>query len=172
VVSPEVGHKSDRGGVVLGLQDAAAVERAFAELASRFAGASFRGALLAEQVQGGLELIVGLKRDPVFGPVVLAGMGGVWTELLHDVAVRLAPVDEAEALRMLDGLKSAPLLTGFRGSPPRDRQALAALIARISLLAVEYPGIAELDLNPVLELPEGQGVRIADVRILCAINQR
>jgi acyl-CoA synthetase (NDP forming) len=91
----------------------------------------------------------------------------VWTELLHDAAVRLAPVDEAEALDMLEGLKSAPLLAGFRGAPPRDRRALAALIARVSLLAGEYPDIVELDLNPVLVLPEGQGVRIADVRILC-----
>ena len=109
---------------------------------------------------------MGLKRDPSFGPVILAGLGGVWTELLHDAAVRLAPVDEAEALEMLDGLKSAPLLGGYRGSPPRDRRALAALIARVSLLAVEYPDIAELDLNPVLVLPEGRGARIVDVRIL------
>ena len=166
VVSPQVVHKSDRGGVVLNLQDAAAVRQAFAELAGRFSGSSFRGALLAEQVAGGLEVIVGLKRDPSFGPVILAGLGGVWTELLHDAAVRLAPVDEAEALEMLDGLKSAPLLSGYRGSPPRDRRALAALIARVSLLAVEYPGIAELDLNPVLVLPEGRGARIVDVRIL------
>ena len=166
VVSPEVLHKSDRGGVVLGIEKAAAVERAFADLSARFAGASFRGALIAEQVAGGLEVIVGLKRDPAFGPVVLAGMGGVWTELLHDAAVSLAPVDEAEALAMLDGLKSAPLLAGFRGSPSRDRQALAALIARVSLLACEYPDIAEVDLNPVLVLAEGQGVRVADVRIL------
>jgi len=166
VVSPQVVHKSDRGGVLLGLQDAAAVGRAFDELAARFSGSSFRGALLAEQVAGGLEVIVGLKRDPSFGPVILAGLGGVWTELLHDAAVRLAPVDEAEALEMLDGLKSAALLSGYRGSPPRDRRALAALIARVSLLALEYPDIAELDLNPVLVLPEGRGARIADVRIL------
>jgi acyl-CoA synthetase (NDP forming) len=170
VVSSEVLHKSDRGGVLLGLADAAGVQHAFADLASRFAGASFQGALLAEQVEGGLEVIVGLKRDPVFGPVVLAGMGGVWTELLHDVAVRLAPVDEAEALEMLQGLQSAPLLAGFRGAPPRDRSALAALIARVSLLAVEFPEIAELDLNPILVLREGQGVRIADVRILRTIG--
>jgi acyl-CoA synthetase (NDP forming) len=166
VVSPEVTHKSDRGGVILGLTEPGGVRRAFEQLASRFAGAGFQGALLAEQVQGGLELIVGLKRDPVFGPVVLAGMGGVWTELLHDAAVRLAPVDETEALDMLQGLQSAPLLAGFRGAPPRDRRALAALIARVSRLALEYPEITELDLNPVLVLPEDQGVRIADVRIL------
>jgi acetyltransferase len=162
----KVVHKSDRGGVLLGLQDAAAVGRAFDELAGRFSGSSFRGALLAEQVPGGLEVIVGLKRDPSFGPVILTGLGGVWTELLHDAAVRLAPVDEAEALEMLDGLKSAPLLSGYRGSPPRDRRALAALIARISVLAFEYPEISELDLNPVLVLPQGQGARIVDVRIL------
>jgi acetyltransferase len=166
VVSPDVLHKSDLGGVILGLTDAAGVRRAFEELASRFAGAGFLGALLAEQVQGGLEVIVGLKRDPVFGPVVLAGMGGVWTELLHDAAVRLAPVDDTEALEMLQGLQSAPLLAGFRGAPPRDRRALAALITRVSLLALEYPELTELDLNPVLVLPEGKGARIADVRIL------
>jgi acyl-CoA synthetase (NDP forming) len=168
VVSPEVVHKSDRGGVVMGLTSAEGVRRAFEELASRFAPASFEGALLAEQVAGGLEAIVGLKRDPVFGPVALAGMGGVWTELLHDAVVRLCPVDEAEALEMLGGLKSAPLLAGFRGAPPRDCRALAALIARVSHLALEYPEIAELDLNPVLVLPEGQGVRIADVRLLAS----
>jgi acetyltransferase len=165
VVSPEVVHKSDRGGVLLGLQDAAAVERAFADLQARFADASLQGALLAEQVTGGLEVIVGLKRDPVFGPLVLAGMGGVWTELLRDSALRLAPVDQEEALVLLTGLKSAPLLAGFRGAPPRDRGALAALIARVSWLALEYPDLEELDLNPVLVLPAGQGVRIADVRI-------
>ncbi len=168
LVSPEVSHKSDRGGVVLGLADAASLRRAFEELACRFAGAAFRGALVADQVEGGLEAIVGLKRDPVFGPVVLAGMGGVWTELLQDVAVRLAPVGEEEALEMLEGLKSARILAGYRGSPPRDRRALARLIARVSLLAVEYPGIAELDLNPVLVLPEGRGVRIADARLFTA----
>ena len=80
--------------------------------------------------------------------------------------VRMAPVDEAEALDMLAGLKSAALLSGYRGAPPRDLAALAALIARLSRLAMEYPGIAELDLNPVLVLPASQGVRIADVRIL------
>ncbi len=165
-VCPGLSHKSDRGGVLLGLRDAAAVRRSFAELGSRFRDAGFRGALLVEQVEAGLEVIVGLKRDPVFGPVVLAGMGGVWTELLHDAAVRLAPAGEAEALDMLAGLKSARLLAGYRGSPPRDRRALAALIARVSLLAVEYPDIAELDLNPVLVLPEGRGLRIADVRLL------
>jgi len=166
VVSAEVVHKSERGGVVLGLWDAAAVEHAYADMTARFAGASFQGVLLAEQVAGGLEAIVGLKRDPVFGPVIMTGMGGVLTELLRDVSLRLAPVGEDEALDMLAGLKSAALFSGFRGSPPRDRKALAALIARISLLAFEYPEIEELDLNPVLVLPEGQGLRIADVRIL------
>jgi acetyltransferase len=125
VVASEVLHKSDRGGVVLGLQDASQVRRAFSDLAARFASASFQGVLLAEQIAGGLEVIVA----------------------------------------MLAELKSAPLLAGFRGAPPRDRRALAALIARLSLLALEYPDIGELDLNPVLVLPEGQGVRIADVRI-------
>jgi len=168
VVSPEVTHKSDRGGVMVGLQETAAVTRAFDEMAARFAGASFRGVLLAEQVTGGLEVIVGIKRDPVFGPVVLAGLGGVWTEVLHDAAVRLAPVDDEEALGMLGQLRSAPLLSGIRGSAPRDTRALAGLIARISLLAVEHPEIAELDLNPVSVLPEGQGALIVDVRIITA----
>jgi len=153
---------------MVGLQETAAVTRAFDEMAARFAGASFRGVLLAEQVTGGLEVIVGIKRDPVFGPVVLAGLGGVWTEVLHDAAVRLAPVDDEEALGMLGQLRSAPLLSGIRGSAPRDTRALAGLIARISLLAVEHPEIAELDLNPVSVLPEGQGALIVDVRIITA----
>jgi acetyltransferase len=172
VVAPEIAHKSDSGGVLLGLQGPGQVERAFSELEARFAGEALQGALLVEQITGGLEVLVGLKRDPVFGPVVLAGLGGVWTELLGDTALSLAPVSEEQALGLLAELKSAPLLAGRRGAPPRDRRALAALIARLSLLAVEYPDIEELDLNPVLVLPEGRGVRIVDVRILPAAERR
>jgi acyl-CoA synthetase (NDP forming) len=168
VVSTEVVHKSQRGGVLLGLQEPGQIERAFCELAARFAGPGLRGVLLVEQLEGGLELIVGVKRDPVFGPVVLAGLGGVWTELLGDTALSPAPVSAAQALELLEELKAAPLLAGFRGTPPRDRRALASLLARVSALAVEYPEIAELDLNPVLVLPEGQGAWIADVRLLRA----
>jgi len=164
VVSPEILHKSDVGGVALGLDTLEGVRKAYADMRKRFAGRRMRGVLLYRQLCGGLELIAGLKQDPDFGPVVLAGAGGVLTELLGDVAMRIAPFDRNEALAMLAEMKAHRLLQGFRGQRPRDVGAVADLLTALSRLGLAHPEIAELDLNPVFVFE--QGALIADARIL------
>ena len=164
VVSPRILHKSDVGGVLLDLEDEERLEAAYADMAGRFATRGFQGVMLYRQVPAGLELIAGIKRDPTFGPVVLAGAGGVLTELLRDSAVRIAPFDLQEARRMLSDLKIDRVLSGYRGGGVLDREAAAELLLRLSRLVVRYPAIRELDLNPVFV--REQGLEIADVRII------
>ncbi len=114
----------------------------------------------------GIEMIVGAIRDELFGPIVMVGFGGVTTELFKDVAYRVAPLSEAEAEAMLRELKSAPLLSGYRGTPPADIPALATLIAKISQIAAAAADIGEIELNPVIVHPQGQGVTIADALVV------
>jgi len=166
VVSKGVLHKSDRGGVLLNLGSAARVREAYLGMEDAFRDVDFRGTMLYQQVEPQVELILGVKRDPQFGPVVLLGAGGVLTELIRDVSVRIAPLNLEEAAAMIDELSLRPLLEGFRGRPPVDRSALAALIVHTSELAVGFPEIAELDFNPVFASP--QGCVIGDVRLLRA----
>ncbi len=170
VLSPDILHKSEVGGVVLDLRDADAVRRGFAALLARVGAAApearLRGALVARQLTGGVECILGVQRDPVFGPVALVGLGGVFVEVLRDVALRRCPFDEAEALRMIRSLRGAPLLLGARGRPVADVSALAAMLSRLSRLAVAAgPRLRSLDLNPVIVLPDGQGAFAADAAI-------
>jgi acetyltransferase len=115
------------------------------------------------QISGGQELILGIKRDPSFGPVVLLGLGGVTAEALGDVSLRLAPVDDAEAGQMMDQLRGAELLKGFRGQPAVKRPALLEAVMRLSILASCLPAIAELDINPLLAGPGG--VMAVDARV-------
>ncbi|MBC7227050.1 MAG: acetate--CoA ligase family protein [Thermoflexales bacterium] len=164
VVSPQILHKSEVGGVLLGIADDEAVRAGFERLAAVAAGRDFRGVVLYPLIRGAQEVLVGLFRDPQFGPVVAFGAGGIYTELLRDVALRVAPVDREEALAMVRETRVAALLAGARGRPPGDMDALADLIARVSELPFRYPDIAEMDLNPVFVLP--QGVRVGDVRLI------
>jgi acetyltransferase len=145
-------HKSDVGGVRVGLSDADSVRAAAAVLLAIDppAEASRRGLLVAAMVEGGVELIVGMERDEQFGPVVLLGLGGVLTEILDDVVLRLAPVSPAIAAGMLDEVRGARLLRGYRGSSAVDRDTVCDLIVAVGRLAVERPDILELDLNPVI----------------------
>ena len=126
--------------------------------------ATIDGFLVQEMVDG-LELIVGVREDPLYGPFMLAGLGGVAVEVLRDVAIRLLPVDEDAAAEMLGSLKSAPLLGAFRGRPARDESAVARAMAGLSRLFLEHrPFLRDLEINPLLALAEGQGVRAVDVR--------
>jgi acyl-CoA synthetase (NDP forming) len=145
-------HKSDAGGVVVGIQDAAKLESELSRMATFSSEYSVeRTAPVGE----GIELIVGAKRDPRFGPVTLVGMGGLYAELLGDVAVALAPVDESDAERLIGSLRGAPLLTGARGRSALDVGAAAKATAAISRLAAEHPELEEVEVNPLLVLPEG-----------------
>jgi hypothetical protein len=147
-------HKSDAGGVVLGVDGEPALRATIADLERRLAPAAFSVERLAPVAEG-VELLIGARRDPRFGPIALAGLGGVYAEALGDVAVALAPLDEAGAERLLLALRGAPLLRGARGRPPVDLAAAAAALAALSRVAAAHPEIAEIEVNPLLALPDG-----------------
>jgi acetyl coenzyme A synthetase (ADP forming)-like protein len=160
-------HKSDVGGVILGLEGDAAVRNAVDMLVSRVrsAGHELEGVIVQHHVKDGVEAIVGVTIDPSFGPLLVAGLGGVQVELLRDVAFRLTPVSDVDATEMLCSLRSAKLLDGFRGAPPADRVALLSLIESVSALVEIVPELLELELNPVEVLPRGRGAVAVDARM-------
>jgi acetyltransferase len=170
IQSADVPHKSEIGGVQLSIADAASAHAAYREMLQRVKSmrpdAIIQGVLVSPMAKPGIEIIVGTVRDDVFGAMVMVGLGGVITELFNDVVYRPAPVSAADAASVLDELKAAPLLQGFRGSPSADVPALAALIARISKIADGLQDVDEIELNPVIVHPEGQGVTIADALIV------
>jgi acyl-CoA synthetase (NDP forming)/RimJ/RimL family protein N-acetyltransferase len=167
-IAPGLTHKSDAGGVKLGLRTAAEVRRAAREVAEtlRACGHSVEGFLVQPMADDGVELLVGLATDPVFGPVVACAAGGTATELLADVAVRLAPLSEEDLGAMPRELATFPLLTGHRGAPPADLEAVADVLRRVSALADDLPAIAEIDCNPVIAGP--LGATIVDMRVRVA----
>jgi acetate---CoA ligase (ADP-forming) len=147
-------HKSDAGGVLLGLEDEAALRAAVGRLDERLGPPAYSVERLAP-VGDGVELLIGARWDARFGPVALAGLGGVHTELLGDAAVALAPLGPDEALALLLSLRAAPLLQGARGRPQLDVDAAAAALAALSRVAAEHPEIAAIEVNPLLALPAG-----------------
>ena len=168
VISPQAVHKTEIGGVALGLGDAAAVARAAEEMAARLErdrpGARLDGFTVQEMVSG-LEFFVGLRDDPQFGPVIVAGLGGIHVEVLRDLAFRLLPIDEAEAREMLDSLRGRALLNAFRGQPPRDVDALVgAMLAAGDVFLGVRDRLADIEINPLFVLAEGKGVRAVDIR--------
>jgi acetyl coenzyme A synthetase (ADP forming)-like protein len=168
VVAPDLSHKSDVGGVRLGLGDAEAVRRAHGEMLAAVAqaapGAAVEGALVQRMAPKGLELIVGIHRELGFGPLVMFGLGGTFVEIHRDVAFRLAPLTVEDAHDLLGAIRGARALDGVRGGPPVDREALVDLLLRVSRLALDFPGITSLDLNPVMAL--GKGAVAADARVV------
>ncbi len=148
-----VAHKTELGAVELGIRDQDSLATAWAKLEERLGPG--RMYLVQRMADPGLELIVGARRDPTFGPLVVLGLGGVWTELLQDVALELCPVDEDLALQMMDRLRGRALLNGYRGSPAVDRRAVAAIVAAVSRTMMANPQISELDLNPVIASADG-----------------
>lgn len=160
IVSPDIAHKTEVGGVALGLRDESALRAALAEMVRRVhaarPGAHLEGFVVARQLDGGVEVLVGTHTDPVFGPVVTVGAGGVLAELLDDVCLRLAPVDESAASAMLRSTRVGRLLAGYRGGVAADERALARLVAHLSQVAwASRDRVAAIDLNPVLARPDG-----------------
>jgi len=157
VKTPDAVHKTDVGGVRLGLRSEEEAARAFDEIGGALMrakpGARFLGVTVEPMVTRGIETIVGMTRDPLFGPVVLFGLGGVAVELLHDVSVRVAPLTDRDAEEMVREIRGHPLLDGYRGAAPSNVASLIELLHRVSRMAVEHPEIQELDLNPVLVFP-------------------
>ena len=173
VESPGIPHKTEADVVRLGVPDEAELRQAYAEImhnANRHTPkAEVLGVLVQEMVQGGIEVIVGLSQDPLFGPVLLFGMGGIFVELYQDTALRACPITESEAREMLHEVKGARLLQGFRGQPAADVEALIQLLVRVSELGIQCAQeIREIDLNPLLVLPSGRGVKAADALIVLA----
>jgi acetyltransferase len=166
--SPDITHKSDIGGVALNLAGGDTVRTAFDRIvrSARAAhpGAAIEGVLVQKMLTGGQEIIVGVRRDPQFGPLALVGRGGVDVELLRDVAMGVAPLSRSGAERMLDSTRAGVRLKGWRGSPPADRAAVLDAMLRLSQAACDFPEIAELEINPLYVLPEGQGAYAVDVR--------
>ncbi len=167
IVSPDVLHKSEIGGVRLHLSDAGSVRSAFDEIRSAAArhvpGARVSGVLVTPMVAGGVECVIGVTRDPVFGPVAMVGLGGVFVEVLRDVALRLCPFGETEAEAMIRGLKGFPLLDGARGRPRMDVPALAAALSRLSRFAAAAgPRLSGIEVNPLMVLPAGRGALALD----------
>ncbi|EJN07257.1 acyl-CoA synthetase (NDP forming) [Bradyrhizobium sp. YR681] len=153
--SPDIAHKSDAGGVLLSVEGDTAVREAYDQIMATCARAvptaQLRGVIVQEMVPAGVEIIVGVNNDPLFGPMIVIGLGGVLTELLRDSVTALAPVDEYEALRLLARLRGVAILDGFRSSPPVDRSVLARTISRISALACAHRDrLRELDVNPLI----------------------
>jgi succinyl-CoA synthetase beta subunit len=167
ILSPDILHKSEIGGVLLDVADADAVRHGFATLLDRARhhapAARLEGVLVAKQIKGAVEMALGIFRDPVFGPVAMVGLGGIFIEVLKDVSFRRCPFGEAEAERMIRSLKGFPLLDGARGRPKADVPALARALSALSAFAAAAgPRLESVDVNPLLVLPEGQGCYAAD----------
>jgi acyl-CoA synthetase (NDP forming) len=169
LASSTLTHKSDVGGVVLGLESEEQVRRAFADIGRRLDELGLRGQMEGVTVQpmivDGIEAIVGMAQDPSFGPVLMFGLGGVYVELLRDVTFNVAPVTDKDVRGMVGSVRGSKLLEGWRGAPPADRAALEDAILRLSQLVGEVPEIAELDLNPLKVLPAGRGCVVVDARV-------
>ena len=168
VSSPQILHKTDIGGVKANLHTPTDVAKAFNDIVAaakdHAPDADLKGVLIQQFLPVGNEFIVGAVRDPSFGPLIMVGLGGIYTELFADTAFRIAPVNEADAYEMLTELTSWKLLLGLRGKAQSDIDALASTIAKVSQLVTDCPQISELDLNPVLVSVDG--VIVADAKVV------
>lgn len=171
IVSPDIAHKTEVGGVFVGVQSEAQLLEEYANLLARVAQkapeARIAGVLVAQMVQGGVELILGTKKDPVFGPMVMVGLGGIFAEIFKDVALQPAPVDEAQATAMLRSLKAFALLDGARGRPRADVQSAARAVAALSRFAMRHAhDVSEIDINPLMVLEQGRGAHALDALLV------
>lgn len=170
IVSPQLLHKSDAGGIRLNLRSAEEVEQAYREMMETIHAArpdaDLQGVLVEKMAPKGQEVIVGMRRDPGFGPLMMFGLGGIYVELFKDVAFRVAPLGEKDAREMIEETRAYKLLTGFRGQPNADVDAVVKSILRLSRIAVDFPEIEEMEINPLLVLEEGKGAVALDCRMI------
>jgi acetyltransferase len=164
VVSPDILHKSEWGGVRLNIGDDTAARQAFQSMQDSASGVDFRGVIVYPMIKPVQEVLLGISNDAQFGPVVMFGMGGIYTEVLRDIALRIAPIDYLEAEAMIREIRSFPVLEGIRGQPPCDLEALAETLVKVSWLPFQYPEIAEIDLNPIFLF--SKGLVVGDVRVI------
>jgi 4-hydroxybutyryl-CoA synthetase (ADP-forming) len=170
IVSPDIIHKSDAGGVKVGIKTDDELKNSFrtiTENALKYkSDAKIKGVLVQEMVKSAKETILGASQDPTFGPVIMFGLGGIYVEVLKDVVFRIVPIDEKEAINMVESIKTIKLLKGVRGEKSSDLKAIADSLQRLSQLVVDFPEIKEFDINPLLVLEEGKGARVVDARII------
>jgi acetyl coenzyme A synthetase (ADP forming)-like protein len=168
--SATITHKSDVGGVVLGLHSVDEVKQAFNDIRARLEKEDrlkeMQGVVVQKMVNEGIEAIAGVTQDPVFGPLIMFGSGGIYAELMKDVVMRLHPITDLDAEEMINSIKMSSLFKGFRGAPPADVKAVEDLLLRLSAMVEDIPNIAELDFNPVKVMPQGKGYDIVDARIM------
>ncbi len=168
IVSPDVIHKTDVGGVMLNLKDSDQVLEAYDRIIKNVknyrSDARIRGVLVQEMAPSSTEVIVGEIRDPQFGPSIMFGLGGIFVEVLKDVSFRIVPISETDAREMISEINGFPVLSGYRGRPPSDVESLVDIILRVSRLVSEHPDIDQLDLNPIFVYQKG--AKVIDARII------
>ena len=168
IASPDVVHKSDAGGVKLGLKTSAQVARAYEDITksirAKYPQAKIQGVSVQKMAKPGVEVIIGMSKDAQFGPVLMFGLGGVWVEVLKDVSFRIVPLERRDAREMIQEIKGRPLLEGYRGQEPVDIANLEELILKVSSFVEQHPEIKELDLNPVFAYKDG--ALAVDARII------
>lgn len=169
IVSPDIAHKIDVGGIRLNLTDEDGIRQAYGQMLAAVQAtrpeARLEGVLVQKMVKGGKETILGVKHDPHFGALLLFGLGGTYVEIFRDIAVRIAPISELGAHRMIEQLKGVQILTGYRGEPPSDLEAITECLERLSQLALDFPILQELDINPLIVFEQGKGAGVIDARI-------
>ena len=174
IVSPQISHKSDTGGIRLSLQNGNEVRAAYREMMERIPkkkpDAVLEGVQLQQMISGGREVIIGMIRDPTFGPMLMFGLGGVYVEILKDVKFAISPVNEKEAREMITGIKTYPLLAGVRGAKPSDLDALVDTIMRVSRLVCDFSEIEEFEINPMMVFEERKGALAVDMRLTLRKN--
>jgi acyl-CoA synthetase (NDP forming) len=168
IVSPQILHKSDAGGVIVGVEDERGIRDGYNKIIENAkaykADAEITGILVQEMAPKGTEIIVGSTTDPTFGPTLMFGLGGIFVEILKDVSFRVAPITERDAAEMIEEIKAVKILEGARGMPPCHKPTLADILYKTSEMLMDCPEIKELDMNPILAYPDG--ARIVDARII------
>lgn len=164
IVSDEIIHKTDRGCVKTNIMNKQELRTAYEQIMKNAGNAKVEGMLVQRMVKEGIELIVGGRKDPQFGPLILFGLGGIFVEILRDVSIRVCPIKMSDAEEMIDEIKGSPLLKGARGTAPVDRKKLAELLVNVSRMLYENEEICELDLNPIIAYKDGY--LAVDVRVI------
>ncbi len=168
IVSPDIIHKSDAGGVKVGVKDEEEARMAYQEIVSKAMKynkkAQICGVIVYKMIPQATEIIIGMMKDPHFGPVIMFGLGGIFVEILKDISFRVLPIEERDAREMITEIKGYKILKGARGNPPRDIQAIKNLLMKISKLTTENPEINEIDLNPIFVFEKG--LQAVDARMI------
>lgn len=169
IISPDISHKTDVGGIKLNLRNAEDVERAYFTMMSDvkhyMPNAQITGVQVQQMITGGKEVIIGMDRDPQFGPLLMFGLGGTYVEFLKDVSFAIAPINDKEAQHMISSIKTYPLIAGVRGETPSDIKAITDTLLKVSQLVMDFPQLMEFEINPLMVMPEGKGCLAMDIRM-------